>query len=784
MATNPATLQPQDDPQAPPQPANDPNAAVYAALRKADAAGDADAVAKLAAYLKTQPAPLVSGKTQGFADEAPVEAQASQLPPEQEKALVEYARQPGSTADGLRQLGAKFGHTITNADEVFKARDLGAGVNDTISYPLPKAKDGTTVPGAIARGVGDGVTIGLLPRIGALAHATSDLAHGGDFDYTQKLDEQRGVQAADTEQHPYARIGGQLLGGLALPAGTEGVAFTAGRDALQGGASMAEARAIASAAARNRATAVSAGYGGAYGVDSSYGSPGERLASGVTGALEGGAGGLAVGSAAEALAPRAEAARVALRAQPLTDGQRYFAAAERANVTPFAADVGGPGIKRAVAGAIQTPFGAGPLTEAANATLDTAKVERDRIAGIIGTALRPEAAGEGIRSGAQSTIASTRNDARAFYGAAESQSKGATVNTPKAIAALDENIADLAQTPGGAPGLSTLQGIRDQLAKGGVSVAGLRNMRTVLRDQFLKDGLRGSDTERRVNQVVDAAAQDVSDGLSAKGMGDAAANFASGDAAWKARSNLIDTVYRPIIGTRDNPRSGEQIIKTLTADLQGNNARAAKLLNSLPDAQRNNTIASIIAGLGRVAKGQQNAEGDAFSLPTFLTNWNEIGEGAKRAYFGPEARAALNDLATVAEGAKNAQKYAGHSNTAAVHSFNATTGGLWGAISSLFSGVATGHPLLGAAGFAAGAAPAGYQFLNASLLTSPRFVRWIARAPRTSLGSAAYLDRLTRIAHAEPAIANDVLQLQQRLTEMLGSAPQQAAAGHDKRGTK
>jgi hypothetical protein len=154
--------------------------------------------------------------------------------------------------------------------------------------------------------------------------------------------------------------------------------------------------------------------------------------------------------------------------------------------------------------------------------------------------------------------------------------------------------------------------------------------------------------------------------------------------------------------------------------------------------------ASIIGSMGK--KGD-NAD---FSLDTFLRNWENVGDTSARAYFGPESRAALDDLALVAKGSKQAMGYANRSNT----------GGVVGNLGTLATGVA-GLPWF--IGSVAG------QYGLGRLLASPRFARWLARAPKTTLNDEAYLDRLSRIARAEPAIANEVLGLQQRLRDAFTS---------------
>jgi hypothetical protein len=447
----------------------------------------------------------------------------------------------------------------------------------------------------------------------------------------------------------------------------------------------------------------------------------------------------------------------AARNVPTTEEQELIKAADRQGIDSILpADVGGPITRRATGMISQTIAGGKPVIDRAKMLTDESQAARDRIAATVGTALQPEAAGQQAISGAQKYIAQSGQEARRFYGAAEKASEGVRIDAPKAVDVLDRNIAELSETPGGTPGLTTLQGLRDALAQGNLSVAGIRRMRTVLRDQFIKEGLTGSDLERRVGQVLDAAAEDVRDGLSAKGLPDAAANFAAGDAAWKARAHTIDTVIQPIIGKPGSAKSGEQVVKTLTADLQGNNARAIAFLKSLPEEEQANVRASIIGAMGRAKAGQQGSEGTDFSLDTFLTHWNQVGERAKNAYFGPEARAALNDLAQIAEGTREARGYRNMSNT----------GGVVGNLLTLMSG---------AGGVVTFAKMVGTQYAVGRLLASPRFARWLARAPKAK-NPQAYIGKLGSIAKAEPAIASDVLSLQQRLTDAFRSVPSKAAA--------
>lgn len=635
---------------------------------------------------------------------------------------------------------------------------------DATPYDVAGQSDSTGA--ALARGVGDSVTLGGANRIFAGIQGLDDALHGGSFteSYDATLKRLQDVMHADEAGHPVARTVGQIIGGLAIPVGLEGVGLRAGSSVLRAGGSIQEARAAAAVAVRNRMAAMGGAGGAAHGYLSSddLGSADAAENAAIEGTL-GAAGGMAFGAAGERLAPGMEAARVARRAQPLTDAQRAIAAADRQDIDLIPEDVGGPLVRRLSSAAVQAPLSATPIVNASQRMVQQSQAARDRVAQSIGEVLNPEAAGETAIQGARGYIARTSAQGGAMYRAAEDAAGNARVTPTRALETLDRNIAELGETPGGAEGLQRLQGLRDALSRGTFSVQGVRNMRTALRDEFANAGLRGSDIERRVNQVVDAANEDVVDSLNRQGRGEAARLYDQASEFWRNRLNTIDQHIEPIIGgTR--PKSGEEVVAALQRAMTGNNQRFTAFLDTLGPQEEADVRASLIGRIGTSNAGAQNADGDAFSLSTFLTNWNKIGEGQKRRLFGPEGRAALNDLAIVADHARQAQQYANRSNTA---------GGLWGNIGALFG--------LGAISPNAAATSAIAQLAGGRLLASPRFARWLARAPRTRLSGAAYLDRLTRIARAEPAIANDVLQLQQRLEQALAGGGSAPLAAQDKK---
>jgi hypothetical protein len=82
---------------------------------------------------------------------------------------------------------------------------------------------------------------------------------------------------------------------------------------------------------------------------------------------------------------------------------------------------------------------------------------------------------------------------------------------------------------------------------------------------------------------------------------------------------------------------------------------------------------------------------------------------------------------------------------------------------------------LATAGATAGLIGAG-DVLSARALMSTNLTKWLARTPTTSADIAKHITQLSVVASREPAIANEVLQLQARLADSFGSSATRLAA--------
>lgn len=713
---------------------------------------------------EAQPADPYGQMDIGFADPSADEANSR---PEGSDAYVQEVN--AGIADGtisspadLKAVAGKYGYYFPDdakLAEVFDALKGGAsfGGANPAEYASDisdvRKLDGSGGIGEMADAAARGVSgsLGLDDEIGAIYDTVTN---GGDL--SANLARNRAIRDFDQDNNFWSRLSGELLGAAALPTNVQNVARRAGQLALRQGLPRAAAERAARFAAAKQLGIEGAGYGAAYGASDTDGSVGDRAVGAVAGAVTGGAGGLALGGTGAALGNRA-ASRAA---QPLTDGQEVAQAAERLQMDMLPADVAGPVTRRSTSSIVQTIAGGAPVINAAKRVLEQGREARGRIAAAVGAAGDVEAAGEAAARGARSFIKSSANRIGRIYDTAASMAGDVKVPLTNAKAVLDEQIARLEAVPGGGNGLEETKAMRQAL-EGDFSVQGIRDMRT---EMFVAPEFRGTPVERRMKQIVNAAAEDIEDGLIKAGKVDAARAFANADRQWRERLQTISRVIEPIIGrSEDKLKSGEEIVTALQRAAKGNNQRLQAFMSALPDDEASMVRATFINELGRATPGTQDASGEAFSLAKFLTDWNKLGERAKATLFTGESRAALNDLAKVAEGVKEAQAYANKSNT----------GGPVGNLLTAGTGFA-GYPAL--------IATISGQYGVGKLLASPRFARWLAKAPKKPNAAAerAHIMRLGMIARTEAGLSQDLIGLRDALLKAANDNVGRNAAASDK----
>ncbi len=380
------------------------------------------------AHFQDAPAsiPEVHSDTEAYtSDQAPEQA-ISRMADADESGFYDLLKQ-GGTAAQLREYAAAHGFSLVNAEEIAQARDAGHGVNVDAQYNLPKFEmlNAGGAGNAFGRGLADIPFAGTLDETGGILDTiapgqgrenvwNSDKSFGDLLG--RNIDTNRGILQGDEADHPVARIAGQLIGGLVIPSGMEGMAYKAGREALRAGMSMREARAIAAAAARNRIMLEGGTVGTAHGFGATDGDLGDRVLGGLTEGAIGATGAGALGATGEILAPRFAARAAAARSAVPSDAAEIAAAAERQGVDILPQDVAGPGIGRATQGAAQSTFGTSVVGRAANKLYDSF---RNRVGSLAGDQQNVADVGRSIQANAEQAASRSATAAENLSGSVQ-----------------------------------------------------------------------------------------------------------------------------------------------------------------------------------------------------------------------------------------------------------------------------------------------------------------------------------------------------------------------------
>jgi hypothetical protein len=653
---------------------------------------------------------------------------------------------PNEVLSGVLRGGASKEEILALAD------GMGLSLNeDQLDANIASRDGGGPVSKVVPSGDGPQGGGGGSPILSGLAQGTGDIVQGiGDTvgivtdPFARVLADALGYDGSQMQS-----LGTNLREGAGLPQNqneTAGRINQSAASALVGGlgaraaAPLVQAGGVAQNALatvgrtpiRDTVAGAGAGLGSSVGEEIG-GAPGA-----VVGALAGGLGGYSAANRAfNATAPR--------QANSLAQ------AADRRGVNLLPADTGGPVARAVTTGTRASPVSVGPVTAAAETQQQQFGNAVRRTAATQGEVVDTQAAGETVRKGAQDYIEKSQQIGRRLYDRAEKQAKGVRGIKPTAtVAAAQDALARMRNNPAASD--SDISGLETFIAniEGGVSIQGLRDARTQLSQGVYNGALRSSSEQAMWKDILGNVADDIDAGLRSVGRDDAASTFRAADKLWSERIEVIDQTLAPIIG-KDGLKSGEQVISAIegmTRGTGGGNLRLSRLLATLPAEEAGAVRATLIDRLGRAKPGSQDAQGEAFSAATFLTNWNRMTPQARTSMFPDKStRDALQDLAQIAEGTKRGQSLANTSNTGvALTSANVIAGG---------AGAAANLP--------ATLVVAGSVYLTGKLMASPRFAKLLAQTAKLPPQAAnrRFTEQLGILATREPALQGDINALLQ-----------------------
>ena len=584
-----------------------------------------------------------------------------------------------------------------------------------------------------------GITGGLSDEASGVGGAIAGVLRG-DFNVGQNYRNARDAEMLNIEAarkfHPTAGLPAELLGALASGGAGTGNALTMGQGALAAGVG---------------------GFGYGRGWENSAGN-----------ALLSAAGGAALVRGGNALGNA-----LAGRAAASSDMGARVAGLARAG------EAEGVTVNRAMA----DPSLANRVTRADASVVGGRKVqgEMSRIEGQIegrvkdlgrgGQAMDNIATGDKVKAAGERFIERSGKAAKVKYDRAEQLAGDAKIAPKESLRRVDEMIGQLSETPGtNKKEIAFLEEIKGDLGKD-LSVGGLRRMRTKLRKQISKGELTFGEDEARVLAIMDGAADDIRAGLTAQGKAKAARAFDVADKAYRARMDYINGTVQKLIGKRGANLSAEQIAGKFSS-MASNDARGLRKFYATLEPDEASDVAATFAE--RIGK---NNKGD-FSVAHFLAQTEKMSDDALKTLFGNEGAQSVRNLRQLGRevnrvtGAMNSRT----SKTGVANYrdwlFNAVLGGGMGGVGGAASGgtVGTGA-LVGAA--AVGSAKALKDALSARSVMSPNPSRWIRQAPTTTNPKAidAHFSRLSEIAKAEPAIANEIDRLRDAIMRAANDNP-------------
>lgn len=388
-----------------------------------------------------------------------------------------------------------------------------------------------------------------------------------------------------------------------------------------------------------------------------------------------------------------------------------------------------------------------------------------------GQALSNEVGGGMVRKAAERQIKKSGAAAKRIYDQADKVSQGIKVKPKEAAKRVDEVISQLSETPGtNKAEIAYLETLKSDLSKD-LSVGGLRRLRTKLRKSISKGDLVFGENEADVLSVMQAASSDIEQGLVSQGKEGAAKLFRKADDLYRQRAQYIEGTLQKLIGKRNATLSDEQVFAKFKAfsDPKGNGSALSKFMSELTQEESADVAATFAAELGRNPKGE-------FSTAYLVNQAEKLqkNQTALRTIFGDDGAKSLTNLIALSKEHARVTNAARGSQTGIRSDYkswlwNLLVSGGAGLATGISQGSGTGAVTAGLASVAGAGVKVAKDALTANALMSPKITGWLRSAPRTAKPAAinAHFAKLSAIAKAEPALANDI--------ELIRNAIMQAA---------
>lgn len=219
------------------------------------------------------------------------------------------------------------------------------------------------------------------------------------------------------------------------------------------------------------------------------------------------------------------------------------------------------------------------------------------------------------------------------------------------------------------------------------------------------------------------------------------------NAYYAARVKRLESIEHVI----DKNGGPEAIYQAATGNLKWGGSTLSAVMKSLPAESQKELTAMVLRRMGRATPGVQNAEGDRFSMSTFLSNWDNVSKDARRALFDRYGAGFSQNMDQIARMASNirdgGEVFRNPSGSGRMIALLSQT---VGAATTAGSAMLNSSPRAAAAILAAAAGSAAAANLTARAMTKPKFVAWLASNTNKPVGEVlSQLQVISRVGERE-----------------------------------
>lgn len=360
-------------------------------------------------------------------------------------------------------------------------------------------------------------------------------------------------------------------------------------------------------------------------------------------------------------------------------------------------------------------------------------------------------AGQLIKKGGENFISKFKDLSDKIYNRLDKKyrlSDETEVPLTNTIKYLDDYLADNVTTPGileqtrKTGGLELLETIvRDaKIRNGTLDYKGLKRYRSLVGERLAKPANISGDSFSILKTIYGQLSNDMEQVFIKKG-DRALQDFRRANQFYSSGLDNIEKNLKKVI----NSDAPENVYRAALAGTKIGDFKVRSIMKALNPEQREIVRGTVLQRMGLAKPGQQGASGDAFSVNTLLTNWNNLSPEAKIALFGVKngkTRQSLDLIARQAERIKSVDRFTNTSKTAEQITLGALVlGGVVDTTKAL--------SLAGGANFAA------------RLMTNNNFInllgKWVTKKP-TPNNISKFLDDTQKIVEKNPEIADDLIK--------------------------